>query len=186
MHIQMTAEPIVLTYDDFCALPDDGRRYEILDGDLYMSPAPIPFHQRVSANLNDILRQHVRRNSLGQVFYAPVDVLLSEHNIVEPDLVYISKANIGILTDKNIKGPPDLLVEILSPSSAVRDTRDKRNIYARCGVPWYWIVDAERRSLIELERQDNAYLVTAELSSDTTFLPRLFPSLAIPLSSLWE
>ena len=106
MHIQMTAEPIVLTYDDFCALPDDGRRYEILDGDLYMSPAPIPFHQRVSANLNDILRQHVRRNSLGQVFYAPVDVLLSEHNIVEPDLVYISKANIGILTDKNIKGHP--------------------------------------------------------------------------------
>src|SRR4051812_2307012 len=129
MHTQMTAEPIRLTYEDFCALPEDGRRYEILDGDLYVSPAPIPLHQRLIFKLAIALHKHVDQNLLGEIFISPLDVLLSEHDIVEPDLIFIAKNSKAIVTDKNIQGPPDLLVEVLSPSNAIRDTRDKRNIY---------------------------------------------------------
>ena len=186
MNKPLVAEPIRLNYQDFCAMPDDGRRYEILDGDLYMSPSPSTSHQRVLLNLATLLREHVRRHDLGSVFIAPLDVILSEHDIVEPDLIFVSRERASIITEKNIQGSPDLLVEIVSPSSVERDTRDKRNIYARCGVPFYWMVDTQQRSMIELQLVEGAYAVTTELTGDSIFVPRLFPKLRIDLPSLWE
>jgi Uma2 family endonuclease len=186
MHTSLVPEPIRLTYQDYCALPEDGRRYEILDGDLYMSPSPEIRHQDIILSLAAILREHVREQKLGRVFVAPLDVILDEHNIVEPDIIYVSKAKQGIISRQNIQGTPDLLIEVLSPSSRDRDLRDKRNIYARCGVPFYWIVDPEAGTLLELQLVESAYATVALHVKGSTFRPVHFPDLAIELNALWE
>jgi Uma2 family endonuclease len=186
MHDRLVAEPIRLTYEDFCALPDDGRRYEILDGDLYMSPSPATLHQRVVGNLYAILREHVRRHGLGEVFIAPYDVVLGTHDIVEPDVIFVSRARAAIVTEKNIQGPPDLLIEVVSPSTAERDTRDKRNLYARCGVDHYWLVDPESRSVLELKRLEAAYATVSRTEAGQVFRPGLFPGLEVAPAALWE
>lgn len=186
MHDRLVAEPIKLTYEDFCALPDDGKRYEILDGDLYMSPSPITVHQRIVGRLYSILDEHARKKGLGEAFVAPFDVVLDEHDIVVPDVSFVSKAKQGIITDANIQGAPDLVVEVLSPSTKGRDLRDKRNIYARCGVDWYWIIDPEDKTLLELNLAGNAYAVVSETKGAGTFSPKLFPRLQIKLPDLWE
>jgi Uma2 family endonuclease len=186
MHDSLIAEPIRLTYKDYCALPDDGRRYEILDGDLYMSPSPGWSHQYAVGALYTVLRQHVMKFRLGEVVVAPFDVILGKHNIVEPDIMFVSKRRLSIFTEKHIKGAPDLLVEVVSPSDPERDIRDKRNIYARCGVDHYWIVDPIDQTLIELSRKDQAYSVISELSRSAAFRPLLFPKLRFKLSSLWK
>jgi Uma2 family endonuclease len=184
MHDRLIAEPIRLTYEDFCALPDDGKRYEILDGDLYVSPSPFTAHQAVVGNLFVMLTDYVRSRKLGRVFVAPYDVVLDRHDVVEPDLIYVSKANATIITHKNIQGSPDLLVEVLSDSTRERDTRDKRNIYARCGVPWYWIVDPEGPRVMELKLLERAYAVVADLSGEAVWTPALFPESTIRLPEL--
>jgi len=186
MHDNLVGVPIRLTYTDYCALPDDGRRYEILDGDLYMSPAPVPVHQRILLNLVAELRVHVRRLGLGEVFIAPIDVLLADHDIVQPDIVYVSQEQSTIVGSKNITGGPALLVEILSPSNTERDIHDKRNIYARSGVNWYWIVDPVGGMLLELQRVDAAYAEISRPARGTQFSPKLFPGLSIDMNSLWE
>src|SRR2546430_9358807 len=113
--------PIKLTYEDYVDLPDDGRRYEILDGDLEVSPAPAPKHQAVSLNLVWILHGHVQERGLGSVYYAPIDVILADTSIVQPDLVFIATGRESIVSGRGIEGPPDLAVEILSPWSVRRD-----------------------------------------------------------------
>lgn len=185
MHDQVHPDTLSLTYEDFLQLPDDGRRYEILDGELFMSPAPRPIHQWVLLNLVTYVRDHVVVHDLGDVFIAPVDVLLSEHDIVEPDLVFIAKANEHIVGDTNIRGVPDLLGEVLSPSKPTYDTRDKLSVYARCGVPFYWWLDPDKRTLSELRLVDRAYQVVVELSANDEFRPTLFPGLEIPLKRIW-
>jgi Uma2 family endonuclease len=186
MHTSLVPEPIKLNYQDFCALPDDGRRYEILDGDLYMSPSPDIAHQRIARRMVRILLEHVERFAIGEVFLPPCDVVLNEHDIVEPDLIFVSTANASIVGEKNIQGAPDLLVEIVSPSSSIRDRREKRNLYARCGVEWYWIIDPKARTVLELRHVDGAYAPVALHESGATFRPGLFPQLAIDLNGLWD
>ena len=181
----LVAEPIRLTYEDFLALPDDGKRYEILDGDLYMSPSPRTLHQRLLLRLAIILGEHVRCKGLGEVFIAPFDVVLGDNDIVEPDIVFVSEANRSIITEENIRGVPDLLVEVLSPTRPQYDLKNKRAVYARCGVPFYWIVDPEGRRLTELQLLDRAYAIVGELAGKPTFEPRLFPGLGIDLERLW-
>lgn len=185
MHDRLVAEPIRLNYHDFCALPDDGKRYEILDGDLYMSPSPRTVHQRVLVRLGRLLSDHVDGKRLGEVFFAPFDVILSDNDIVEPDLIFVTDANRSIITEDNIRGAPDLLIEVLSRTRPELDTRDKRAIYARCGVPFYWIVDPHKRRVVELQLVEKAYATVAELSEKDTFKPRLFPELTIPLQRIW-
>ncbi len=186
MHTTMRPEPIRLTYADFCALPEDGWRYEILDGDLFKSPSPGESHQTIVGNLHAVLREHVRRHKLGRVYIAPFDVILDEHNVVEPDVLFVTIANKGIITPQNIQGAPDLLIEVLSPSSIERDTRDKRNLYARCGVKNYWMVDSEGRTLTELELVDRAYAVAHVTPGADVFRPRLLPRLEVQPTDLWE
>ena len=185
MHEQTLANPIRLTYQDYCALPEDGMRYEILNGDLFMSPSPQTHHQRVVGRLFRILSDHVESRGLGEVFVAPFDVLLGEHDIVEPDLIFVATANRTIVTEKHIRGAPDLLVEIVSSTRPDYDVRDKRAVYARCTVPWYWTVEPEHRRLTELRLVGGAYQLEAESVGETTFRPALFSGLSIPLSRLW-
>ncbi len=123
-------QKIVLTYDDYLCLPNDGKRYEVLEGELFVSPAPRTKHQIASGNLYAVLHQHVRKHKRGRVFSAPTDVILSQTNVVQPDLLFISNERKKIITEKNIHGAPDLIVEILSETSAEQDRTAKKQIYA--------------------------------------------------------
>ena len=131
---------IKLTYDDYAKTPED-ERWELLDGELIMAAAPNMKHQSVQSNTDWHVQRFVRDRDLGRVFNAPTDVVLSEHDVVQPDLVFVSSEREHIITDANIQGALDLVVEILSPSTASRDWRDKLDLYARHGVAEYWLMD---------------------------------------------
>jgi len=135
-----------LTYADLCRMPDDGLRYEIIGGELFVAPAPNLDHQEVSGELYALLRSYVRAHRLGRVWYAPVDVRLSEHDVVEPDLLFVRRDRRDIYqTRRYVEGAPDLVVEIISPSSQKIDPGRKFALYASSGVPEYWLVDYEAR-----------------------------------------
>ena len=137
----------LLTYDDLLAQPEDGRRYEILDGRLIELASPEVVHQRVLGWLYRWLYAFVADRNLGEVLLAPLDVRLSTHNIVQPDLIYLSRERFGRVEKRPIDGAPDLLVEILSPSTRDRDRGEKMAIYARHGVLEYWLVDVDEHSV---------------------------------------
>src|SRR3712207_5649524 len=124
---------VLLTYEDYAQIPSDRNRYEILNGVLNVTPAPTTFHQDAVTNLVAILRDYVRRHGLGKVLVAPCDVLLSEHNVVQPDLLFVARERMAIIERANVKGAPDLVVEVLSPSTAMADLHVKRQIYADHG-----------------------------------------------------
>src|SRR5438445_9675164 len=149
--------PIKLTYEDYVGLPDDGRRYEILDGELEVSPAPAPRHQRVLLNLLRIVDRHVEERDLGQVYVAPIDVILVPTTIVQPDLVFVAAGREAIVSERAIEGPPDLAVEILSPWSDRRDRVAKAALYARYGIRHYWIPDPVARPLEVYEVKGTEY-----------------------------
>jgi Uma2 family endonuclease len=138
-----------LGYRDYVLFPDDRKRHEIIDGEHFMSPSPRTRHQQVSMNLALIIANFLKKEKIGkigkigQIFYAPCDVILSDCNIVVPDLVYISRENKGIITKANIQGSPDLIVEILSPSNKSYDRLLKKGLYEAFGVKEYWIVDLD-------------------------------------------
>ena len=182
---QPPAGRIVLTYEDYCALPNDGRRYEILEGELAVTPSPSRAHQRVSGNLFVILYTHVRERGLGEVFHAPFDVILEKTSVVVPGLLFVSRDRLGIVTDRGVEGAPELIVEILSSGTVQRDRVEKAQLYARHGVPHYWLVDPEARAIEAFELVEGQYRRTARLAGEATFVPSLFPGLAIPLSTLW-
>ena len=137
------ATRVVLTYADLAALPADGKRYELHEGEIYMTAAPRPRHQLVVGNLYLIMAEHVRRLGLGEIFLAPIDVILSSITVVEPDLVYLDTSRLPSVSDRGIEGPPTLAIEVLSPSTAPADRGIKRQLAARYGVPHYWLVDPD-------------------------------------------
>ncbi len=137
----------VLTYEDYAALPDDGRRYELHDGELSVTPAPGPRHQAIVGELFVLLRAHVLARGLGRIFVSPVDCILADTTIVQPDLVFVAAADTARITERGIEGPPTLAVEVVTPSTARTDRTTKRQLFARHGVPFYWIVDPADRSL---------------------------------------
>ena len=144
------------TYEEYYRLDDD-QRYEIIDGNLLMAPAPDTWHQDWSRELSMLLVTHVKRHKLGKVFVAPVDVVLDAQNTVQPDLVFISSDNLGIIKRRAIFGRPNLLVELISPSSVRRDRYDKKELYARFGVKEYWIGDPANKSLEILTLKEGRY-----------------------------
>jgi Uma2 family endonuclease len=175
--------PTRLTYDDFVLFPEDGLRHEILDGEHYVSASPYLRHQAVSMSLSSLLGPFIRSHGIGQLFAAPTDVLLSRHDIVEPDLVFVSTERLQILTEKNIQGAPDLVVEILSGSTKRVDQGLKLERYERFGVQEYWIADSDRNTLtiyrLEGERFQNIATLSAE-AEDVLQTP-LLPGLEIRL-----
>src|ERR1019366_2754225 len=132
-----------MTYDLYRLLPEDGKRYELIDGELLMTPAPSPKHQRIVRRLGFQLSSYVEANGLGEVFIAPVDVVFEEHVVVEPDILFVSRERRGMVREEAIHGAPDVVVEILSPSSFYHDLRRKMGLYSQFGVQEYWIVDPE-------------------------------------------
>ena len=177
---------VVLNYKDYEALPNDGRRYEIHEGELSMTPAPSPQHQRILRELFRILDTHVRTLGLGEVFFAPIDVILSDVSIVQPDIVYLTTERSRLVTSRGIEGAPALVVEILSPSTAQIDRHAKLQLYAGHGVPHYWIVDGETRSIEAYSLGNGRYAVGARGRGEERFSAEPFPELGFPLSSLWN
>jgi Uma2 family endonuclease len=180
---------VAVTYQHYAALPDDGKRYEVHDGELWQMPAPTLHHQIVLANLADALRAHVKQRALGVVLFAPLDVILSdrpdETTILQPDLVYVAHARREALQTRGIEGPPTLAVEILSTSTATIDRTRKRALYARYGVPYLWLVDPEARLIEAHVLRDAQYALAACVSgTEPCDLPP-FVSLGLVPASLW-
>ena len=155
------------TYEDYLNAPED-ERYELLDGELVMAPAPGERHQSVSALLGWKLIQFVAENRLGKVYHAPFDVVLSGTDVVQPDLLFVSNERTGIITDANIQGAPDLVVEILSPSTAERDKTFKRALYAEHGVGEYWMVDTDAKTITVLLLGERGFAVEGIYGGEET------------------
>ncbi|MDE3087761.1 MAG: Uma2 family endonuclease [Chloroflexota bacterium] len=139
------AARVKLSYDDLRLFPEDGKRHETIDGEHIISPVPKTAHQNASGNLSALLHGFARQHSLGRVFSAPFDVVFSDFDVTEPDLLFISREREKILTEDNARGAPDLIVEILSPSTTEIDRKVKYALYEKYGVREYWIItpDAE-------------------------------------------
>lgn len=150
---------VKFTYEDYQHTPDD-QRYELLDGELSMVPAPNLSHQRIGTQLGWRLAQFVAERGLGEVFFAPCDVVLSNTDVVQPDLLFVSRERAHLLLGgANVLGAPDLVVEILSPSTAGRDRMLKRGLYAKHGVREYWLVDPDARTATVLRLGGSAFEV---------------------------
>ncbi|MBI4587723.1 MAG: Uma2 family endonuclease [Candidatus Rokubacteria bacterium] len=181
----MMGTRVILTYKDYEALPADGRRYELHEGELSVTPAPSPKHQETGGNLLIVLSQHVKARGLGKVFVSPIDCILSDITVVQPDLVYVETGRLSAITTRGIEGPPTLVIEILSPSTIQIDRGVKVQLYARHGVPYYWIVDPEARSIEAYQLREGGYRLTARFEgTDPVFLPP-FPDLALVAASIW-
>ncbi len=145
-----------LTYQDYLETPDD-ERWELINGELFMAPPPSTLHQEVAADLVTLLNTFVKARGLGRVYSAPADVALSDTTVVQPDLLFVSKERAHIITYANIQGAPDLAVEILSPSTASRDWRDKLDLYAEHGVREYWVVDPDAERVWVMLLRDGGF-----------------------------
>jgi Uma2 family endonuclease len=158
-------------YEDLLTMPDDGRRYELLEGDLLVSPSPKPRHQRIVSNLDRMLG-HLEESGLGQGYVAPVDVVLDRHTAFVPDVFFIRTDRLGIVTDRNVSGAPDLVVEVLSDSTRDVDLGRKLRAYGKHGVGEYWVVDPDANTL-QVFRRDAEGLVdkgTRRVGDELVFL----------------
>jgi len=182
-----TTPSVKFTYDDFVHFPDDGKRHEIIDGEHYVTPSPNTKHQRIVGRLHFALAAHLRNTRVGEVFVAPFDVVLSKWDIVEPDLLYISRERAGVLTDQHVRGTPDLVVEILSPGTRNIDELTKRKLYERFDVKEYWIVDPELNAIEIYRRVEGAFAGVPVLSAEhgNILTTPLLPGVAVPLVDLF-
>jgi Uma2 family endonuclease len=176
-----------LTYDDLRFIPQEreGDRQELIDGELIVTPAPIPRHQDVSDNLVFVLNLHVRAQNLGKMYAAPIDVRLTPDTVLSPDIIFIFRDRLHIVGPRTVDAAPDLVVEILSPRTRQRDLRVKRDLYARFGVQEYWIADPDARSLSILTLQRDRF-EPAAVGEDGRLASRFFPDLKLDLDQIFE
>jgi Uma2 family endonuclease len=180
-----TSRPKVrFTYSDYCLLPDD-KRYELIDGDLYMAPAPLIRHQVILRTLLSLLWPFVRDNGLGQVYSSPVDVIFSNEDVFQPDLLFVAAGREGIVTERACEGPPDLVIEILSPSTGQRDRELKRKVYANYGVKEYWLVDPENDSVQVLRLAEVDFADCGIFRSGSSLTTPLLPGLELLVSEVF-
>ena len=173
------------TYDDYCALPDDGVRREVIGGRYVVVPSPDSSHQNADLSLGVWLRTVVVPQRGGQVFIAPFDVILSPHDVVQPDALWIAPEHLDRLFAEGVFGAPTLAIELLSPSTRAKDLGKKKRLFAASGVPFYWIVDPHAHTIVALRLDGDRYVVAGEAAhDDVAFLPP-FAELALPLAPLW-
>lgn len=166
------------TYEDYLNTPDD-KRYELIDGKLVMTPSPISYHQWISKNIAFEIEKFARETGAGMLFLAPCDVFLDNENVLQPDILFISKERAGVIGRKNIQGAPDLVVEILSESTAYND------LYAKFGVREYWIVDPDGKTVEIHSLKNGAFVLGYTFSENDELVSPLFPRLKIKLSTVF-
>jgi len=180
----MTSLPASLkfTYEEYLAFPEDGKRHELIAGDHYVTPAPLTKHQRIVATLHRLIGPVVHERSLGTVLCSPVDV-------VQPDFLFISTARSSIITEQNIQGAPDLVVEILSDSTRKTDEGIKHTLYERAQVQEYWIIDPHAETVKIFQLREGRYKSTQELTTTpdrTTITTPLLPGLSLSLHEIFS
>lgn len=174
------------TYADYCALDDD-TRYEVVDGELLLMPAPTKRHQRITGRLFRLLDTHVEDHDAGQVYVSPLDVVLSDTNVVQPDVLFVAQARVAeVLQERGVFGAPDLVVEVLSPSTEARDRQGKLLAYQKAGVAEHWLVAVSDSSCIEVRRRKRGRLVLVEtLHPGDALTTPLLPGLRLDLAKLF-
>jgi Uma2 family endonuclease len=179
------ATSVKYTYQDYLRLPDENR-YEIIDGDLFLTPAPSTYHQRVLSHLFFLLMRHVRETGVGEVLPAPCDLVLSQTDVVQPDIFFVDKHRREIVEEKYVSAAPDLVIEVLSESTASRDRGIKAKMYERFGVPELWIVDPRTKKVEIFRRSEGKLRPHAVFGSSETLLTPTFPGLEIPLAEVFS
>ncbi len=177
-----------LTWDDYVHFPEDGKRHELIDGEHFVTPAPTRTHQTIVMNLGGHLWQYLRQHPLGSVFNVSLDVILSEHDVVQPDLLYSSREREATFEPSRwVKGAPNLVVEVASPSTRRRDETLKRHLYERYGVDEYWLVDPEAETILVLRLAGDTYREAVRLSAESGdgLTTPLLPGLELGLSELF-
>ncbi|NJK81074.1 MAG: Uma2 family endonuclease [Chloroflexaceae bacterium] len=175
------------TYADYAALPlDDLLRYEVMEGVLYMAPAPTPDHQSTSNLLATYLTMHIQFKGLGRVFTAPIDVELPTGDVVQPDVIVILAANLHIISEKRILGAPDLVAEIASPGTASYDRRAKQDAYARAGVREYWLVDPAARTVEVLTLDAGQYRQVGVYAGPSGIASQVLPPLPVRVAQFFS
>ena len=175
------SQAVRFTYEDLQHFPDDSKRRELINGEVYVTPAPTIRHQRIVANLLVLINDFLREHPLGEVFVAPVDVIFSEQDddVAEPDLIYLSKEKANIVSKRGIEGAPDWLIEVTSPSTVKRDFTLKRKLYQKYGVRLYWILDLDAEMIhVWDEGEHRVY------DKDDVIKVSLLPGLEFPTSTL--
>ncbi len=177
---------VKFTYRDYINLPEsEERRYELIAGEFYMVPSPSAVHQSIVFRLAKILDAFVEQNGLGRVFIAPLDVVLSEIDVLQPDILFISRSREGIITEQNIQGAPDLAVEVLSPATAERDRTLKKARYLKYGVREYWIVDPLARAIEVLKAGQTEFETVRVYPEGTHALSPILPGLRVDVSEVF-
>ena len=174
------------TYEDWLQLPDDDFRYEVLDGELHMTPPPGIHHQNAVSALVMWMRQHATEHDLGLVLTAPVGVQLPGQDVpVQPDIVYVSKERLDIVGDNHIGGAPDLVVEVLSPSNWLYDRGKKQEAYRRAGVSEYWIVDYREKTIDVLVLEESTYVLLNQYGDGETAVSQVFTGFTVPVAEIF-
>jgi Uma2 family endonuclease len=182
---QLSYTPEPFTIQDYRELPEVGPRYQLIEGDLHMAPSPNLFHQEISTNLEGLLRDYLKRNPIGRFLHAPLDVFLTDTNVYQPDILFISSKNLHLLEEDGVHGAPDLIIEILSPSTSRLDLGAKKRVYARCGVLEFWaIYPPERKVVVYDFRKSEKEPANTWLETDS-FEPQLFPGLRLTVSEIF-
>ena len=176
-----------LTYDDFLLFPDDGLRHELIDGEHCVTPAPSLRHQDIVGRLYMALGNHLASHP-GRSFFAPLDVVFSLYDVVEPDLLFVASDQLEILTEKNVQGAPAIVVEVLSTGTRERDEHIKRQLFDRCGVREYWLVDPERNQVTVHRREDGRALrpgVPLTAADHVLLTTPLLPGFSLSIAELF-
>lgn len=174
-----------LTYADYLKI-DDERRYELIEGELVLTPSPGFFHQYVAANTEAILRAYVEKNGLGVVIIAPFDVVLAEDVVLQPDVLFLSRERFHLLTEECLKGAPDLVVEVLSPSSGRRDRLKKSRLYFRHGVKEFWLVDPAAQTVEVFNAGEKGWLLSGAYGPEDNLASLLLPGLEAPGAEIFR
>jgi len=173
-----------LTYEHLQQLPDDGKRYEIVDGELLVSPSPNRRHQRLVGSFYRWLYR-AEEAGYGEVYVAPFDVFFDEHNVTEPDVLFVSNERLGIITENFVNGSPDIIVEVLSPGTRHRDEGVKLSLYARMGTRFYWMADPAERVIYRYELTADGFREQSPLKASDTLECPLFAGISINVGELF-
>ena len=175
----------LVTVEEYQLLPENGPRYQLIEGDLYMAPAPNRYHQDISRNLEYILLDYLDEHPIGKLYHAPFDVYLDQHNVFQPDILFVSNSRLDILTDAGASGAPDFVVEILSPKTAKLDRVNKLRVYAHSGVRELWIIAPEPRTIEVYFLAENAAVPAKIYGESDRFESALFPGLTFEAATIF-
>lgn len=176
---------VKFTYYDYSLLPEEPR-YELIDGDLLMTPSPTTIHQWISVKLEQALSKYIQRKKQGILLHAPMDVVLSNDDVVQPDIIYITNERKNIIKEENIRGAPDLLIEILSPSTAERDIVIKRRLYEKHRVREYWIVDPQNKMIEVIAWTPKGFKTIKVYPAGRRLKSQILPSFSLPLKNIFD